>query len=93
SINQLARAVAQAMGVSPQIQHVPARNEVIHAYSSHEKVLRIFEERTLTSLADGLACMAAWVKQHGARQSQEFEGLEVTKNFPKAWLQPATPSS
>jgi len=93
SINQLARAVAQAMGVSPQIQHVPARNEVIHAYSSHEKVLRIFEERALTSLEDGLARMAAWVKQHGARQSQEFEGVEVAKNFPKAWLQPATPSS
>lgn len=86
SINQLAQAVAQAMGVAPNIQHVPARNEVVHAYSSHEKVLRIFEERALTTLEEGLAHMAAWVHQHGARQSQEFEGIEVMKNFPKAWL-------
>ncbi len=86
SINQLAQAVAHAMGVTPNIQHVPARNEVVHAYSSHEKVLRIFEERALTTLEEGLARMAAWVKQHGARQSQEFEGIEVMKNFPKAWL-------
>jgi hypothetical protein len=30
--------------------------------------------------------MAQWVKAHGARRSQKFEGIEVTKNFPKAWL-------
>jgi UDP-glucose 4-epimerase len=86
SINELAAAVAQAMGVEPDIRHVPARNEVVHAYSSHDKVLRVFEERPLYSLDDGLARMAAWVRQHGARSSSEFENIEVTKNFPKAWL-------
>jgi hypothetical protein len=30
--------------------------------------------------------MADWVRQHGARASKKFEGVEVTKNFPKAWL-------
>ena len=30
--------------------------------------------------------MAAWVKQHGARKSKKFENIEVTKNFPVAWL-------
>jgi hypothetical protein len=30
--------------------------------------------------------MAAWVKEHGARKSQKFENIEVTKNFPVAWL-------
>jgi UDP-glucose 4-epimerase len=86
TINHLAYEVARAMGAPANVQHVPARNEVIHAYSSHEKVLRIFEEPALTTLEEGLARMAAWVKQHGARQSQEFEGIEVMKNFPKAWL-------
>lgn len=88
SINVLAQEVARAMRVTPNIQYVPARNEVVHAYSSHEKVLRIFEERPLTTLEDGLAQMAAWVKQHGARQSTEFEGVEIMKNFPRAWLMP-----
>lgn len=86
SINVLAGEIAKAMGTKPQVIHVPARNEVVHAYSSHEKVQRVFGERKLTSLEEGLANMAAWVKEHGARQSQEFEGIEVAKNFPEAWL-------
>jgi UDP-glucose 4-epimerase len=86
TINHLAHEVARAMGAPANVQHVPARNEVIHAYSSHEKVQQVFGTRPLTSLEEGLARMAAWVQQHGARQSQEFEGIEVMKNFPKAWL-------
>lgn len=86
SVNELALAVAKAMGVEPNIQHLPPRNEVVNAYSSHEKVLRVFKEHKLTSLEEGLGRMAAWVKQHGARQSQKFENIEVTKNFPVAWL-------
>jgi UDP-glucose 4-epimerase len=63
-----------------------ARNEVLNAYSSHEKVQRVFGERPLFSLEEGLSRMAAWVKQHGARASKKFENIEVTKNFPQAWL-------
>ncbi len=86
SVNELAEAVARAMGVQPNLVHLSARNEVLNAYSSHEKVQRVFGERKLHSLDEGLTRMAQWVKQHGARQSQKFEGIEVTKNFPKAWL-------
>ena len=86
SINQLARAIAQAMGVELEIAYVPARNEVVHAYSSHEKVQRVFGERPLHTLEEALATMAAWVKEHGARKISEFENVEVRKNFPAAWL-------
>ena len=86
SVNELAQTVAQAMGVAPNIVHKPARNEVQDAYSSHDKVDQVFGKRQLHTLEEGLAKMATWVKQHGARQSQKFEGIEVTKNFPKAWL-------
>lgn len=86
SVNELAEAVASAMGVEANIVHLPARNEVLNAYSSHEKVYRIFGEMPRTSLQDGLARMAAWVKQHGARQSKKFDEIEVEKNFPLAWL-------
>jgi len=88
TVNELAQAVACAMGVEPQVVHLPARNEVQNAYSSHEKVQRVFGERRLHSLEEGLGRMAAWVKQHGARTSQEFNGIEVMKNFPQAWLPP-----
>jgi UDP-glucose 4-epimerase len=86
TVNELAEAVAHAMGVEPNILRTPARNEVVSAYSSHAKLLQVFGERKPYSLEEGLQRMAAWVKQHGARSSTKFEGVEVTKNFPKAWL-------
>ena len=86
SVNELAQSVARAMGIEPDLLHLPSRNEVLNAYSSHEKVRRVFGERELFSLEEGLQRMASWVKQHGARSSQKFEGIEVTKNFPQAWL-------
>ena len=85
SVKELAYRVAEAMGVEPHISHLPARNEVLNAYSSHEKVRRIFGDRELISLEDGLQRMADWVKQHGARTSQKFKDIEVLKNFPQAW--------
>jgi len=88
TINELANAVARSMGVEPALLYLPARNEVMHAYSSHEKAQRVLGKRKLHSLEEGLDFMAAWVRQHGARSSQEFKNIEVNKNFPKAWLVP-----
>ncbi|MEW5976942.1 MAG: NAD-dependent epimerase/dehydratase family protein [Acidobacteriota bacterium] len=87
SVNELALAVARAMQVHPQIVHLPARSEVINAFSSHEKVESVFGGRESYSLDEGLSRMAKWVRKHGARSSLEFEGIEVMKNFPKAWMQ------
>jgi UDP-glucose 4-epimerase len=86
SVNELAGAVAAAMGVEPNIVHLPPRNEVTHAFSSHEKIRAVFGSRDLYSLEEGLSRMARWVKQHGARTSRKFEDIEVRKNFPEAWL-------
>jgi UDP-glucose 4-epimerase len=86
SVNELAECVAQAMGLEPNINHLPARNEVMHAYSSHEKVRHVFGERKLYDLGEGLSRMALWVKEHGSRESKKFKNIEVTKNFPVAWL-------
>jgi UDP-glucose 4-epimerase len=87
TVNELAGCVARAMEVEPQVVHLSARNEVLNAYSSHEKVRRVFGERQRYTLEAGLGRMATWVKKHGARRSREFDGIEVTKNFPEAWLQ------
>lgn len=86
TVNELAQAVASSMGVMPNVVHLPARNEVMEAYSSHEKLARVFGEREPHSLEDGLAVMAKWVRRHGARESQEFSSIELTKNFPAAWM-------
>ncbi len=86
SVYELACTVARAMGTEPKIRHMPPRSEVVNAYSSHDKVRRFFGERKLHTLEEGLDRMAEWVKLHGARKSQEFKDIEVSKNFPKAWL-------
>ena len=86
TVNELAQTVALAMGVEPEITHLPARNEVKYAYSSHEKLERIFGTPKLVSLEAGVEKMAKWVKEHGARKSQKFKNIEITKNFPAAWL-------
>jgi UDP-glucose 4-epimerase len=86
TVNDLAEAVARAMGVEPKIVHLPPRNEVWSAFSSHEKVEKVFGRNARHSLDEGLARMAGWVREHGARQSQVFEHIEVHKNFPVAWL-------
>src|SRR5205814_1921574 len=49
SLLQMANAVADAMGVTPSVEHLEARHEVQHAHSSHEKVRRIFGARPQTA--------------------------------------------
>ena len=86
SVKDLAVAVADAMGAAPQVLHLPARKEVQDAYSSHDKVRQVFGERRTHSLAEGLAVMARWVRQHGARVGGHFENIEIPRNLPAAWV-------
>lgn len=86
TVNELAIGVAQAMGADPRITFLPSRNEVLNAFASHEKVERLFGKRERHSLQEGLSRMADWVREFGARKSTAFENVEVTKNFPAAWL-------
>lgn len=86
SVLDLAHAVARAMGVTPDIRHLEARNEVVHAFSSHEKAKRYFGDLIRNvPLEEGLARMAAWVRQVGARSGRPFGQVEVKKNMPPSW--------
>ena len=86
SVNELATVVAKAMGAKSQIKHLEARNEVVHAYSAHEKVQKHFGDLIHNvPLEEGVAKMAAWAKKAGARQGKPFEGIEVRKKLPPSW--------
>lgn len=86
TVNELAHVVAAAMGApTPQISYLPARNEVQHAYSSHDKVRQVFGLGEATPLAEGIGRMAAWAQRVGARQSNVFEAVEITRNLPPSW--------
>jgi UDP-glucose 4-epimerase len=74
------------MGVPPQIKKLEARNEVVHAYSAHEKVHQHFGDLIKNvSLEAGVNQMAVWAKKTGSRQGRPFEGIEVAKNLPPSW--------
>jgi UDP-glucose 4-epimerase len=84
-VRVLAERVATAMGVTPEIQFLDERNEVAHAYSTHDKVRNYFDCPPETSLDDGLARMAAWARKAGARQSSPFGEIEVPRGLPPSW--------
>ena len=89
TVNELAEVVAHEMGCACKVNYLDPRNEVKIAFSDHSKAERAFGAREKTSLREGIAKMAAWVREHGARESNVFEGVEVLKNMPRSWAKVA----
>lgn len=88
TVNELATTVCRAMGASDaDIQHLDARNEVVTAYSSHDKVKRVFGDLIHNvSLDEGIGKMSAWVKSlKVVPQPKRFGHIEVLKNLPPSW--------
>ncbi len=86
SVIDLAHVVSKAFGVAANIQHLPARNEVVHAYADHSKAASIFGIHDKTALEVGVRRMAEWARLAGARHSKRFESIEVVKNMPSNWM-------
>jgi len=89
TVNELAEIVAEAMGKPCNVRHLDARNEVKTAFSDHSKAERVFGATQKKSLREGVAAMAAWVREHGARESSIFEGIEIVKAMPPSWAEVA----
>lgn len=89
TVNELATEVMKAMHIEQPLRHLDARNEVLHAYSDHSKMKRIFQldESQFTNLNKGLQKMADWAKKTGVKKSSKFEGIEIMENLPKVWLE------
>lgn len=85
SVLKLANVVAHAFGVEPEIEFLPERHEVEHAFSSHEKVRAVFDVPSATSLEEGIGAMAAWAKEVGPRAGETFDEIEVTRRLPPSW--------
>ena len=85
SVNELATEVGNVFGVKAKINYLEARNEVLHAYSTHEKVRKYFPGTKQYSLREGLEIMGAWAKEHGPRASQDFGEIEIERNLPPSW--------
>lgn len=86
SVKELATIVCDSFGVKEQIDFLEARNEVAHAYSSHDKVHSFFGDMIRNiSLEDGISRMTNDAKEKGPRQGEKFKNIEVERNMPPAW--------
>ena len=86
AVIDLAKSVAKCMGVEPNVVHLDARNEVVNAYSSHDKATSVFGDLIKNvSLEDGLSRMSHWARTAKLRKTKAFEGIEVFKNLPPSW--------
>jgi UDP-glucose 4-epimerase len=86
TVLHLAQVVGKAMGLKAAVQHLPARNEVMHAYSAHAKVDKVFGDLlTHVDLEEGIARMSDWAKKVGPRQGKPFGKVEIEKNMPESW--------
>jgi len=86
TVLDLAHAVARALDVAePEIEFLPAREEVVHAFSDHEKLHRVFGQERAVSLEDGLRRMAEWAREAGVHEAVRFESVEVLRNLPPSW--------
>jgi UDP-glucose 4-epimerase len=85
AVNCVAEEVARAFGKTPEIRYLPARHEVQHAYSTHEKARECFGDSPGVSLRDGIARMAQWARAHGSREGKVCAAVEVSRGMPPSW--------
>ena len=85
TVNELANTVCDVMGMSGQVRHLDARNEVMHAYADHGKVQKVFSIQSGYTLKEGLQLMADWAKTAGSKESDKFKGIEITEKLPAIW--------
>jgi UDP-glucose 4-epimerase len=81
----LAEEISRAFGVAPNVVHLPARNEVVHAFSDHTKVRKVFTPPPCVDLAEGIRRMAEWTKSQPLLPPTRFNAIEVRRNLPPSW--------
>jgi UDP-glucose 4-epimerase len=86
TILEVADLVAEAFGVEVRVEHLPARREVVHAFSDHSKLRRVFGEGDPIGLPEGIRRMASWAREQGPQQPTAPPAeVEVALNLPPSW--------
>ena len=85
TVLEVAEEVARAFGVQPAVEHLPPREEVVHAFSDHSKVQAAFGLHPGIDLSTGIQRMADWVKKRGSSTPVEFGEIEIERRLPPSW--------
>jgi UDP-glucose 4-epimerase len=88
TVLEVAKTVASTLNAPCNIQHLPPRNEVVHAFSDHSKAQKVFQSPPAIDLKTGIARMAAWVKHRGPVTPVDFAHIELHRNLPPSWARP-----
>ncbi len=85
SINQLAQLLLDVSKQSNEVKYLPARSEVTHAASNHNKALEDFDPEHSTDLEQGIVEVWNWANTLKLKPPKSFEGIEIRKNLPTNW--------
>ena len=83
SVLELATVIGRIFEVEPRIRFLDARNEVVHAYSNHDKVRKFFGDLISgVELEAGIEQMMCWAHKSGPKSGKRFAGVEIENNMP-----------
>jgi len=86
TVNDLADCVARTMGLKKNVLYLPERHEVLHAFSDHAKLSRVFGDLIHgIAMEEGLSRMSKWVRSSPRQPIKLFSSIEVRKNMPPKW--------
>lgn len=85
SINELAAMLLDITNTKNELIHVEARNEVMNAFSNHEKAIQHFGKSDFVSLMSGLKEVWDWAKELELKPTNSFKNIEIQKGIPKNW--------
>ena len=77
--------IGSAFKKKPILNFLPARNEVVHAFSDHSKVKGVFGTSEFIDLKTGIKRMKDFVLKQGPQKQVIFDNLEISKNLPLIW--------
>ena len=89
SINELAVVIAEILDFKLEPIYMPGRpQEVFHANCSANKARELLDYKTSTSLRDGLAELADWIKKQGVKPFNYHLPIEfTTPRTPRTWTE------
>ena len=88
TVNELAAQVIAISGADVSARHLPAREEVQHAYADHQRAREVFGPGEQTPLEVGLRRMWEWARAVGPQPTSKFGAIEIERNLPSAWVDP-----
>jgi UDP-glucose 4-epimerase len=86
TVNDLVDIIRAVLGRPDlHVEHLPARREVVHAFSDHQAAANAFGHLPTTRLLDGVRAMATWAQTMEPSDPVEFSAIEIGQELPKSW--------